>query len=268
MTDGAASAGRRTDVAGDATTPDNVGPAINVGVVVAYTPGTETEPLRRFAHRAVEDAETELEAATGVPWQFHVEAPFRLSNDETRRPSDFLDEASLRMVEGPYDLVVVVTNAALTSRRRKAVPGLASEVSRIAVVSARRLTRTSRGRPPRDLSDEAVRWNAATLVVHLLGHVLGVDHADGVMAPFRFDESRRESRRSASRRPRACDDERIDCPDRRRWSAEPSSGSRSTSGPRSAILGRCCCHSPGIARRCCPCRSRNSPLQRSRRRSC
>jgi predicted Zn-dependent protease len=191
MTDGAETASRSTDAGADSTTPAGPGPAINVGVVVAYTPGTEPKPLRRFARRAVEDAEPELEDATDLPWQFHVEEPFRLPNDETRRPSDFLDEASLRMVEGPYDLVVVVTNATLTSRRRKPVPGLASEVSRIAVVSARRLTRTSRGRRARDLSDEAVRWNAATLVVHLLGHVLGVDHADGVMAPFGFDDSRR-----------------------------------------------------------------------------
>ena len=202
MTDGDASAGRPTDAdasavrpadaAVDATAHASTDPAINVGVVAAYTPGTEAEKLRRFARRAVEDAETELANATGMEWQFHAEEPVRLPDDETRRPSDFLDEASLRMVEGPYDLVVVVTNATLTSRRRKAVPGLASEVSRIAVVSVRQLTRTSRGRPSHDLDDEAVRWNAATLVVHLLGHVLGVDHADGVMAPFRFDESRRE----------------------------------------------------------------------------
>jgi predicted Zn-dependent protease len=209
MTASAAGASQQPDAATDATTPDDAGPVIDVGVVIAYTPGTEPKPLRRFAHRAVEDAETELETMTGVPWQFHVEEPFRLSNDETRRPSDFLDEASLRMVEGPYDLVVVVTDATLTSRRREPVPGLASEVSRIAVVSTRRLTRTSRGRPRRELSDEAVRWNAATLVVHLLGHVLGADHADGVMAPFRFDESRRSvpsfGERTASRLRRRAD---------------------------------------------------------------
>jgi hypothetical protein len=208
MTDGDAGASRptggtthsTTSDATDSTTSDATdskasGTAdsdINVGVLVAYTPGTDADRLRRFADRAVADAEPELEAATEAEWQFHTEAPFRLPDDETRRPSDFLDEASLRMVEGPYDVVVVVTNATLTSRRRKAVPGLASEVSRIAVVSVRQLTRTSRGRPPRNLIDEAVRWNAATLVVHLLGHVLGVDHSGAVMAPFRFDESRRE----------------------------------------------------------------------------
>lgn len=166
---------------------------MNVGVVVAHTPGADPDRLRRFARRAVEDAADRLETATGVVWRFHDEEPIRLSDDDTRRPSDFLDEASLRMVEGPYDLVLVVTNATLTSRRREAVPGLASPVSRVAVVSTRRLTVTSREEPSRDLSDEAVRWNAATLVVHLFGHVLGARHGSGgsVMAPFRFDESRR-----------------------------------------------------------------------------
>ncbi|WP_321112774.1 hypothetical protein [Halorussus salinisoli] len=192
MTDGDARASRPANTVTDSTAPAATDEVINVGVVVAYTPETDSESLRRFVRRAVEDAESEMEHATGVEWRFHIEEPFRLSDDETRRPSDFLDEASLRMVEGPYDLVVVVTNAALTSRRRKAVPGLSSSVSRMAVVSVRRLTRTSRGRPSRDLDDETVRWNAATLVVHLLGHVLGADHDGGVMAPFRFDESRRE----------------------------------------------------------------------------
>ena len=44
----------------------------------------------------------------------------------------------------------------------------------------------------RTLDSEPVRWNAATLVVHLLGHVLGAGHGDGdVMAPFSYDPSRR-----------------------------------------------------------------------------
>ena len=210
MTDGDASRGRPADSVADSSAsdgatesevsdsvPESAAPdasdvEINVGVVVAHTPETGAESLRQFARRAVEDAESEVESATGVEWRFHAEEPFRLPDEGTRRPSDFLDEASLRMVEGPYDLVIVVTNARLTSRRRKVVPGLASSVSRVAVVSTRRLTRTPRNRPSHELDDEAVRWNAATLVVHLLGHVLGANHADGVMAPFRFEESRRE----------------------------------------------------------------------------
>lgn len=71
--------------------------------------------------------------------------------------------------------------------------GLASPVSRVVVVSTRRLSAAPRGTPARALDSEAVRWNAATLLLHLLGHVLGARHeADGetVMAPFEFDPSR------------------------------------------------------------------------------
>lgn len=189
-TDVDASAGRSAEAG--STTRAATGEAVDVGVVVAHTPSTDAKPLRWFARRAVADAKPEMESATGVEWRFHAEEPYRLADDGGRRPSDFLDQASLRMVEGPYDLVVVVTNAPLTSRSRKAVPGLASSVSRVAVVSTRRLVRTARDRPPRELDDEAVRWNAATLVVHLLGHVLGARHGGGVMVPFRFDESRRK----------------------------------------------------------------------------
>jgi len=54
------------------------------------------------------------------------------------------------------------------------------------------LLRTPGEESVRSLDAPAVRWNAATLLVHLFGHVLGADHGDGpVMEPFSFDHSRR-----------------------------------------------------------------------------
>lgn len=69
-----------------------------------------------------------------------------------------------RIADGPYGLMVVATDVTLLSRTRRSVP--------------------------------AVRWNAATLLLHLLGHVFGARHdaAEGrVMAPFAFDSTRRET---------------------------------------------------------------------------
>ncbi len=167
---------------------------VDVGVVVAHAPGTDPDRLRSFATRAAEDAVDELASATDLTWRFYLEDPTRLADHDRRRPSEFLDRAAHRMVEGPYDAVLVVTDVPLVSRRERVVPGLASPLSRVAVVSTRPLQRARRGRPRYPLDGPAVRWNAATLVVHLLGHVLGARHREGggVMNPFRFDPDRRE----------------------------------------------------------------------------
>ena len=129
-----------------------------------------------------------------VDWTFHPETPERLPDAEPRRPADFLDTATHRMVEGPYDAVVVVTDVPLLSRRRRVVPGLASPPARVVVVSTRALVTTPRGEPTRSLDAPAVRWNAAALLLHLLGPVFGASHdpASDVLAPFRFDPSREE----------------------------------------------------------------------------
>lgn len=168
---------------------------IHVGVLVALSPGAALEPLRAFADRLARDAGAVMEEATGIRWAFHPAEPTHLSTDEPRRPPGFLDAASLRMVEGPYDAVVVVTDVALVSRGERFVPGLVSSVGRIAVVSTRSFRTSPRGEPPRPLDAGAVRWNAATLLVHLLGHALGLEHgprgAESVMSPFRIDEERR-----------------------------------------------------------------------------
>lgn len=169
-------------------------PTIDVGIVVAHSPNAEHERLADFSRRMVEDGIDELESATGIPWAFHDTESFRLSDGDPHRPSDFLDEASARMVAGPYDVLLVVTDAPLVSRHERLVSGLASPVSRVVVVSTHKLLITPRDRPVRSLDSLSVRWNAATLWLHLVGHVLGLEH-DGeegtVMGRFDFDPERR-----------------------------------------------------------------------------
>jgi predicted Zn-dependent protease len=167
---------------------------VDVGVLVAHAPGTDPDQLRKFATRAAEDAVDELASATDVTWRFYLEGSARLADHDRRRPSEFLDRATHRMVQGPYDIVVVVTDVPLVSKRERFVPGLASPLSRVAVISTRDLRSGPRDQPQRSLDDEAVRWNGATLLVHLVGHVLGACHRDandGVMEPFQFVPDRR-----------------------------------------------------------------------------
>jgi hypothetical protein len=169
-------------------------PVINVGILIASSPAIVLEQMCEFALRMVRDARNEIQDATGATWAFHLEEPFRISGDDPCRPSDFLDEASLRMAEGPFDIVVVVTDVGLISRRRRLVAGLASPVSRIAVLSSRKLLVTPRGQQVRTLDSSSVRWNSATLLLHLLGHILGLAHTyegKDAMAPFAFHEDRR-----------------------------------------------------------------------------
>lgn len=165
---------------------------IEVGVLLAHSPGADVEPLHAFARRMTRDGVDELAAATDAAWRVHRGVPDPLADAAPRRPSEFLDEAALHMVKCPYDLVVVVTDVPLTTRHERSVEGLASPLARVVVVSTRRLRRTHDREPVRALDSPAVRWNAASLLVHLLGHVFGADHSDGgVMAPFSFDPSRR-----------------------------------------------------------------------------
>jgi len=164
-----------------------------VGLLVERSPEGDGARLRAFTERMTGDIEDELEASTEIPWRFHPVEVDPLPDGRVRRPSAFIDDASLRITEAPYDLFVVVTDAPLVSHRSKAVPGLASPISRIVVVSTRNLLIGSRDAVPRTLDSPAVRWNAATLLLHLIGHVIGATHdaGDGVMEPFRFDQGRR-----------------------------------------------------------------------------
>lgn len=178
-----------------ATAGDGTGTShVDVGVVVAHSDRADLGRLRSFAAQMAKDAVDELASSTDVTWQFHAEEPARLADGGARRPSEFLDHATERMVEGPHDVTVVVTDVHLRSSRERSVPGLASPLARVAVISAEKLRSGPPGEHERSLEVESVRWNAATLLVHLLGHLLGAGHRDGgegVMEPFRFEPGRR-----------------------------------------------------------------------------
>lgn len=75
------------------------------------------------------------------------------------------------MEEFPYELVLVVRDVGLVSRKQRVVARLASEISRVAVLSTRKLLLSPRGERIRRLEDGPVRLNAASLELHLTGHV-------------------------------------------------------------------------------------------------
>jgi len=166
--------------------------AVDVGLVIAPSAEGDRAALEAFAGRLAGDVVGELADSTGADWAFHAEEHEPLSDAEARRPSEFLDEAALRMVEGPYDLVVVVTDVPLLARNHRRVAGLASPLSRVVTLSTHRLQTRARDDPTRSLDAPAVRWNGAALLLHEIGHVLGARHdpADKVMAPFEFDDGR------------------------------------------------------------------------------
>ncbi|WP_435349260.1 hypothetical protein [Haloarchaeobius sp. HRN-SO-5] len=160
--------------------------------MIVHSPQTDVEQLRGVAQRMVADVQTELESATDFDWSFFVEGQKRLPDAEDRRPSDFLDEAVRQLAKGPYDLVFVLTDVPLLARSDRIVPGLASPVTRIGILSTRTLRTTPRGEPSRSYDAASLRWNLATLFLHLLGHILGLKHGSGgtVMEPYRFDPDR------------------------------------------------------------------------------
>lgn len=168
---------------------------VHVGVLLAYSPAVTPQDMQPFLKQLVLNVHPEMSFATGIPWSFHLVEPVALTSDKTREPSDFLDAATMRMAEGPYDIVVVVTDVTLISRKDRIEAGLASPVSYTAVISTHRLTTTSRGEPVRTLDAPAVEVNAAALLLHLLGHISGLHHSagmnKGVMVPYTFRENRK-----------------------------------------------------------------------------
>ena len=96
------------------------------------------------------------------------------------------------MAEGPYDLLIIFTDVDLVSRKNKSVPGLASPVTRMLSISARQLTLTRRGEGNYQLFDQILLSNAATLLLHLIGHVIGLkeNKKSELMRPYRFSKNR------------------------------------------------------------------------------
>ncbi len=164
-------------------------PEINVGVLLAVSRAADLSRMRSFAKTITEDARAEMESATGINWHFHLIEPVTLESDSSRRPSDFLDDASLVMAEGPYDMVTVVTDVALMSRHKQMEAGLASPVTRIVILSTRQLLTSPRGAPAFDLDSRVAVRNGLALLLYLLGRISGLRRTDPtesqVMAPFR-----------------------------------------------------------------------------------
>ncbi|HEX7047381.1 MAG TPA: hypothetical protein VF275_07405 [Gammaproteobacteria bacterium] len=167
-------------------------PEMNVGLLVIASPATPVEALEQFAAETAETIRQELDDASRLRWCFHTVKSRRLESDSPKQPSDFLDEASLGMAQGPHDMIIVVTDVTLVSHERKVQEGLASPTARIAVVSTRKLTTAPRGKPQRGLEAMATRANASALLLHLIGHLAGLRHerSSEVMQPFAFRESR------------------------------------------------------------------------------
>ena len=165
---------------------------IQVGIIIAHSQSADRDELSSIARRLIEDTSDELRSASGHEWRFHFEEPLRLGSDERRDAGDFIGESSLRLVEGSYDLVVMLTDVVLISRKERTVFGLASPLARTVVLSTHRLREAERGsRLPADAA--SVRFNAAALMLHLVGQALGAPEraaGAGAMAPFQAEPDR------------------------------------------------------------------------------
>lgn len=169
-------------------------PEMNIGVLIEFGKIQNEISLLAFSRQLVRDVEEELEEATGLRWNFNFTDPSQLPTDNTRRPSDFLDDATLRMAEGPYDLMLVITDVALASQKNRVEAGFTSIVSRNVIISTRKLIMTGRNKPMFSLEDEAVRLNAAALLLRLVGTIMGLRRRNDspVMRPFFFQEDRQK----------------------------------------------------------------------------
>lgn len=152
-------------------------PEMDVGILLAYTKQGDKDAMLAFAEQLTQDVKEELEKSTGLKWNFDVAEDFRLESDSSRSPSEFLDRASTSMAEGPYDLVTVITDVGLMSRRNNLVAALSSTVTRVIVISTRRLISTGKNQASLDLTDGTVRKNTAALYLRQAGHILGLKAA-------------------------------------------------------------------------------------------
>lgn len=149
-------------------------PQMDVGFLLAINDIKEREALTTYARQIIEDVKPELEESTGMKWNFDIADTFHLETDISRNPSFFLDRASMSMAEGPYDLVCVITDVGLMSRRNIQVSGLSSVITRIIALSTRQLTSTGKYQKRLKLDLPEVRLNTASLFLHQVGHILGL----------------------------------------------------------------------------------------------
>lgn len=151
-------------------------PEMEVGILIAFSRLENKEALIAFAEQLVQDVKAELKESTGIDWFFDIVDTTKLESDRSKYPSEFLDGASLRMAEGPYDLVTVITDVGLMSQQNNLVAGLSSTVTRIIVLSTRKLISTGRNKARLELTDSRTRFNSAKIFLHQIGHVLGLEH--------------------------------------------------------------------------------------------
>ncbi|NEN24206.1 ion transporter [Cryomorpha ignava] len=170
-------------------------PEMNIGILIEYSKKESKEELKQFAEQLILDVMSPLQAATGIPWSFDITDPSQLATDKARRPSDFLDDTSLRMAEGPYDMMLVITDVALATVKNRVDAGFTSSVARIAMISTRKLVTTGRKQPMLSLNDESVRYNAAALFLHLVGEILELSRTkkgrSKIMSTFEFIPDRK-----------------------------------------------------------------------------
>lgn len=163
--------------------------AVEIGVMIAATPDN-CRDLEAFAKRLAADVEQPLQEASGRDWSFHAGELAKLESEDKATGADFVGQASLRLAEGSFDLVIVITDAPLLSGNAQIVSGVASPLTRICVLSVRQLRKPGRG-PDLPMDSPQVRWNAATLLLNLIGRVLGAGEDEaGAMARFTVDPKR------------------------------------------------------------------------------
>ena len=163
-----------------------------VGIIIAQSQSAPHDALIALATQVIHHASAELRRASERDWQFHFTEPLHLASNKRRHAGDFLGEASLRLVEGSFDLIVILTDVALISRRDRIVFGLASPLARTVVLSTHRL-READGGERVALDAPSVAYNAAALLLHLVGQVLGAKTrrpTEGAMAPFEVEQGR------------------------------------------------------------------------------
>lgn len=152
-------------------------PEMDVGFLLAINDFKEIEAITAYVKQIIEDVKPELEESTGIIWNFDIADNLNLETDISRSPSFFLDRASMSMAEGPYDLVCVITDVGLMSRRNIQVSGLSSTITRIIALSTRQLTSTGKYQERLKLDLPEVRYNTAALFLHQVGHILGLKNS-------------------------------------------------------------------------------------------
>lgn len=166
---------------------------MNCGYMISLSKHDSLSEIQSLAEMMIKAVSTEMISATGIKWTFDYAGENFLQVDEPKMPAEFLPEAGRKMAEGPFDLLIILTDVDIISRKNKSVPGLASPVTRMLAISTRQLSLTGRGQGNYQLDDPVLIANASTLLLHLIGHVVELkeDLLSRVMRPFIFNKNRR-----------------------------------------------------------------------------